>query len=78
MANLQVKNVPDAVHRKIRSYAERQGRTIRDVVLTAILNELRRDEFRRRLEKRRPVDLGRAVARTLQEVRTARSRELGE
>lgn len=77
MANLQVKNVPEGVHRRIRSYAERQGRTVRDVVLEAILREIQRDEFRRRLEKRRPVDLGRPAARTVDEVRAARGRELG-
>ena len=31
MANLQVKNVPESLHRKIRAYAKRRGRTVRDV-----------------------------------------------
>ena len=48
MANLQVKNVPDAVHRKIRSFAERRGRTVRDFVLDAVLREIEREEFRAR------------------------------
>ncbi len=39
MANLQVKDVPEALHRKIRRYAERRGRTIRDVVLDAVTRE---------------------------------------
>lgn len=77
MANLQVKNVPEPVHRKIRAHAQRQGRTVRDVVLEAVLREIRRDEFRRRIDKRRPVALGRPVARSLDEVRAERERELG-
>lgn len=72
MANLQVKNVPDSVHRKIRAFAERRGRTVRDFVLEAVLREIEREEFRVRLSKRAPVDLGRPAARTLEEVRAER------
>ena len=77
MANLQVKNVPEALHRKIRAYARRRGRTLRDVVLEAVSREIDRDEFSARLAKRRPVDLGRPAARSLAEVRAERDRELG-
>jgi plasmid stability protein len=77
MGNLQVKNVPEPLHRKIRAHAARQGRTIRDVVLEAVRREIERDAFRARLAKRKPVDLGRPVARTLEEVRRDRERELG-
>lgn len=77
MANLQVKNVPDGVYRKLRRAAKRQGRTLRDIVLEAVQRELARDEFRERLARRRPVDLGRAAARTVEEVRAERDAELG-
>lgn len=76
MANLQVKNVPESLHRKIRAYAKRRGRTVRDVVLDAVTREIERIEFRTRLAKRAPVDLGRPAARTLEEVRTERAREI--
>jgi plasmid stability protein len=76
MANLQVKNIPESLHRKIRAYARRRGRTIRDVVLEIVAREIQREEFRARLAKREPVDLGRLVARTLDEVRTERDRDL--
>ena len=76
MANLQVKNVPESLHRKIRAYAKRRGRTVRDVVLDAVTREIERLEFRARLAKRAPVDLGRPVARTLEEVRAERDREI--
>jgi len=77
MANLQVKNVPEALHRKIRAYAKRRGRTVRDVVLEAVNREMEREEFRSRLARRQPVDLGRPAARSLEEVRAERERELG-
>ena len=77
MANLQVKNVPQALHRKIRAYAKRRGRTVRDVVLEAVNREMEREEFRSRLARRQPVDLGRPAARSLEEVRAERERELG-
>jgi plasmid stability protein len=76
MANLQVKNVPDTLHRKIQAYARRRGRTIRDVVLAAISREIDREEFEARLSKRRPVDLGMPAARMLEETRTKRDRDL--
>ena len=72
MANLQVKNVPEPLHRKIRAYAKRRGRTVRDFVLDAVLRAIEREEFRARLAKREPVDLGRPAARTLEELRAER------
>ena len=77
MANLQVKNVPEALHRKIRAYARRRGRTVRDVVLEAVSRAIDREEFAARLAKREPVDLGAPAARSLAEVRAERDRELG-
>ena len=75
MANLYVSNVPDALHRRIRAYAKRCGRTVRDVVLGAVSREIERDEFRTRLAKRDPADLGRPAARSLEEVRAGRDGE---
>lgn len=77
MANLQVKNVPEPLHRKLRQRAKRQGRTIRDLVLEAVRRELSREEFRERLHRREPVELGRPAARTLDEAREERDREMG-
>lgn len=78
MANLQVKNVPEPLHRKLRLYARRSGRTVRDVVLGAVVREIEHLEFQARLAKREPVRLGRAVAQSLGEIRAERARELGE
>jgi plasmid stability protein len=77
MANLQVKNVPEPLHRRIRALAKRRNRTVGDVVLEAVVRELDREEFRVRLAKRTPVDLGRPAARSLEELRRERERELG-
>ena len=77
MANLQVKNVPDSLHRKIRLHAQRRGRTVRDFVLDAVRREVEREEFRARLAKREPVDLGGPAARSLEQARDERQRELG-
>jgi hypothetical protein len=77
VSNIQVKDVPDALHRRIRECAERQGRSIRDLVLDAVRREIAREEFRERLARRRPVELDRPAARTLEEVRDERDRELG-
>lgn len=55
MANLQVKNVPEPLHREIRAHARRRGRTLRDFVLDAVMREVEREEFRARLAKRAPV-----------------------
>ena len=76
MGNLQVKNVPERLHQKIRSYARRRGRTVRDVVLEAVTREIEREEFRARLAKRAPADIG-SAARVLEQVRSERERELG-
>ncbi len=77
MANLQVKNVPEGIHRRIRAHARRRKRTIRDFVLEAVLREIEREDFRARLARRERVDLGRPAARTVEEVRTERDRQLG-
>jgi plasmid stability protein len=78
MANLQVKNVPAPLHRKIRAYAKQRGRTVRDVVLDAVRRDIERFEFRARLAKREPVDLGHPAAQTLEDVRAERERTLAK
>jgi plasmid stability protein len=76
MANLQVKNVPETLHRKIRTQAQRQGRTVRDFVLQAVIKEIERGDFRTRLARRKSVDLKGPAAGSLEQVRSERQREL--
>jgi plasmid stability protein len=76
MANLQVKNVPDQLHRKLKQRAKRQGRTVRDLVLDAVRREVAREDFRERLARRSPVDLGGRAADLVAEERAEREQEL--
>ena len=77
MASLQVKNVPEPLHRRIRAHASRQGKTVGEVVLDAVRRQLDDEEFRKRLANRARVNLGRPAARTLAATRKQRDRELG-
>jgi plasmid stability protein len=76
MANLQVKNIPAPLHRKLQAQAKRQGRTLRDLVLDAVRREVEREDFRTRLGSRRPVELGRPASAVLNEAREERDRDL--
>ena len=73
MSNLQVKNVPLELHRRLRGCARRRGTTIREVVLDAVRRELEHERFVKRLENREPVDLGASAAELLAEERAARN-----
>jgi hypothetical protein len=75
MANLQVKNVPEPLHRKIRRLAKQEGRTVRDFVLDAVGRAVAREEFKQRLRTRERVTLGHPAARTLDEIRAERELE---
>lgn len=72
MANLQVKDVPEELHRRLRRSARRRRTTMRELVLDAIQRELSHQEFVARLRRRRPVDLGRSAAEFLREARAER------
>lgn len=76
MGNIQVKNVPDALLRKIRRCAAAEGRTIRDFVLEALRAKIAREEFAARLARRTPVVLERPAGALIDDVRRERSDEL--
>lgn len=77
VANLQVKNVPPDLDRRLRKAARRRGCTLRDLVLEAVRRELSREELHERLASRKRIDLGRPAASTVDEVRAEREIELG-
>jgi len=77
MANLQVKNVPADVHRRLLRWAKRQRRPVRDLVLEAVRRELMHQEFLEVLGGRDPVDLGTPAARLIEEVRAEREGKVG-
>jgi plasmid stability protein len=76
MANLQVKDVPDELHERLRDCAARRGTTIREIVLEAVRHELEHERFLARLETRRAVDLGVPIVELLSEEREERERRL--
>lgn len=72
---LQVRNVPDALHRKLKARAAAAGKTLSDFVL----EELRRvaetptrEEILERLRSRAPVRLPTPASRLVREERDAR------
>ena len=76
MANLQVKNVPDALHQRLRRYAEAYKCTLSDIVLIALERELSRREWHERLTQRPTTDLGVSAASLLAQERQQREQEL--
>ena len=76
MANLQVKNVPETLRRKIHARAKREGRTVRDYVLDLVRRDVEDAAFYERLAKRQPVVLDRGSAEIVADVRREREREL--
>ena len=77
MANLQVKNIPDALHERLRRHARENNCTISAAVLTAVERELDRWEWGKRLAQRPKTDLGTDAATLLMEERSLRNREIG-
>ncbi len=77
MANLQVKNIPDDLHERLRRHARASNCTISAAVLTAVERELARWEWRERLAHRPVTDLGVEAAELLAEERSLRSTEIG-
>jgi len=74
VANLQVKNVPEALHRRLRALARRRGRPLGEIVLDAVRRELDRARFVERLRSREPVEPAEPGARLVEAERAARNR----
>ena len=77
MANLQIKNIPDALHERLRRHARENNCTMSAAVLTAIERELARWEWRRHLAQRPETTLGVEAAALLMEERSLRDLETG-
>ena len=72
MANLQLKNIPDTLHDRLRQHARKNRVTISATVMAAIERELERNEWRERLATRPKTDLGVRASDTLAEERALR------
>ena len=76
MVSLQVKNIPDDLHQRLRHCAQKHRCTLSDIVLMAIERELDRREWHERLVKRPITHLGVSAASLLEEERQKRNKEL--
>jgi hypothetical protein len=76
MATLQVKNVPDAIHQRLRRYAQEHKCTLGEIVLIALERELARCEWHERLVQRPTTDLGVSAASLLEQERQQGERDL--
>lgn len=76
MANLQVKNLPEALHQRLRDYAQKHHRTISDVALEALEREMARFEWHERHLQRPATDLQSSAASLLEQERQQRDKEL--
>lgn len=76
MANLQVKNLPDALHQRLRHYAQKHHRTISDIALEALEREMARSEWHEKHSQRSATDLGDSAASLLEQERQQRDRDL--
>ena len=72
---IQVRNVPDTVHRTLKARAAMAGMSLSDFLLTEIRQIAERPtigELRERLRRREPVALKTSAARAVREARDAR------
>jgi plasmid stability protein len=76
MANLQVKNLPESLHQRLRHYAQKHHRTISDIALEAIEREMARYESHDKISLRPTTDLGVSAASLLEQERQQREKEL--
>ena len=76
MANLQVRNISDDLHDRLRRHARENNCTISAAVLSAVERELARWEWRKRLAQRLETDLSVEAAALIVEERSLRDVEM--
>ena len=76
MSTLQIKNMSESLHRRLRRYVQKQHCTLSDFAREAIEKELARREFHERLARRPKTDLDVSAAALLEEERQQRNGDL--
>ncbi len=76
MTNLQVKNIPDDLHDRLRRYAQRKNCTIGAAVLAAIEHELAMSEWKERYAELPETQLSAPAATLIATERQLRDDEL--
>ncbi len=72
---IQIRNVPDEIHRKVKSRAARVGMSLSDYLLRELRKIMARpspEEFLMRLESRDPVELESSIVDVLHQERYKR------
>lgn len=75
MKTLQIRNVPDEVHRELKARAAREGRSLSEFALAELRRSLQRPtrrEFLERLATREPFDIPEGSAALIREERDSR------
>ncbi len=73
MATLQVKNVPEPLHQRLRGFVQAHQCTLSDFILAAIERELGRREWEERFATRSTAELGVSAAFLLDQERAQRA-----
>jgi plasmid stability protein len=76
MASIQVKNIPEGLHNKLRRHAREQEITISEIVLEAIEREVARREWHKRFTSRPTTRLRSTAAELLEQERRLRDSDL--
>ena len=76
MAHIQVKNIPEKLHNRLRRYAREQECTLGEIILEAIEREVARREWRKRFSGRPSTRLGSSAAELLEQERRQRDSDL--
>ena len=76
MANIQVKNIPERLHNRLRRYAREQDCTLGEIILEAIEREVARREWRKRFSGRPTTHLDISAAELLEQERRQRDSDL--
>jgi plasmid stability protein len=72
---VQIRNVPDALHRKLKARAAIEGVSLSDLLLTEIRRLAERpsvEEIRQRIAQRSPVRLSLSAAEAIRQERDSR------
>ncbi len=76
MANIQVKNISEKLHNRLRRYAREQGCTLGDIILESIEREVSRREWQKRFSNRPSTQLRSSAAELLDKERRQRDSNL--
>lgn len=77
MGNLQVKNMPDDLHERLRLHARENHCSISAIVLAAVERELARRDWRKHLARRPKTNPGMEASALLMKERSIRDQETG-